>query len=83
MVHYWFFQWFFDDIDLVLEVYLRDKLYLRWETRIASECKICFLYDSKIDALKCIYHSAGASFYLQNCNTVFRMITFILQLNIT
>ena len=54
MVHYWFFQRFFDDIDLVLEVYLRDKLYLRWETRIASECKICFLYDSKIDALKCI-----------------------------
>ena len=63
MVHYWFFQRFCDDIDLVLEVYLRDKLYLRWETRIASECKICFLYDSKIDALKCIHHwSAGTSF---------------------
>ena len=56
MVHYWFFQRFYDDIDLVLEVYLRDKLYLRWETRIASECKICFLYDSKIDALKCLNH---------------------------
>ena len=54
MVHYWFFQRFYDDIDLGLEVYLRDKLYLRWETRIASECKICFLYDSKIDVLKCI-----------------------------
>ena len=56
MVHYWFFQRFYDDIDLVLDVYLRDKLYLRWETRIASEWKICFLYDSKIDALKCLNH---------------------------
>ena len=83
MVHYWFFQTFFDDIDLVLEVHLRDKLYLRWETRIASECKICFLYDSKIDVLKCINNSSGASFYIQYFSTIFRMRTFTLQLNIT
>ena len=82
MVHYWFFQRFYDDIDLVLDVYLRDKLYLRWETRIASECKICFLYDSKIDVLKCI-NTSGASFYIQYFSTIFRMRTFTLQLNIT
>ena len=42
MVQYCFFQRFYDDIDLVLEVFLQDKLYLRWETRIASEFQICF-----------------------------------------